>query len=598
MPPSPRPAHRKIASMGVVDTFRKGRLRQALQVQRVLSLLREEPEQGMAAVVRFVQAVDDAPAVARLTELEQLRPALLAGVEPLLRGLGNLPIPFEREQLAAFRRLAVAIEALRDAFKRSHADLCEPAPDGAAAVPSPHALLALARAHDLQSRLLVAAGRLRIAMEREQWDELCRLAHPLWRTGAIEQAFAEPLPADGATERMAADTPRAAFVMPLLMRLLEPLGLSGPELDLAHVLVRAGARHAGMHIDLDGLPHVNADGPSLMLSAHHTVQIGTRDLVASIDRCVVRLAEGARAQDLGLRTPLARRALAATLARLREVWGPRYVPTPLVRPPVAQALLLVGLPRSPAAREVGLDDRARPRPPGGKDEARSVYVYGRGAPTAGGASQATSAGFLSDGFPAACGVAAAERVDRQSVAGDGAVADVPGAALLRSLGEPVVWRGQDARRAVFSRTAEGPRLRLGKLVAVLPRRPGARPAQPSPGRPGSGPTRLLVGRVVTLMQTGSADARRPFAHDVGVVFWPGSPRPARVRLDGETAYEDAWWFPGGAAGEPASLVLARDRFEQPCHVQIRGGETDCEMRIAALLERGLDHDRVSLLPVA
>jgi hypothetical protein len=592
MPSSSRLAHRKIAPMGVVDTFRKSRPSQALRVQRVLALLRSEPELGLAAVVRFAQSGDDAPPAARLSGLEQLRPVLLAGIEPVRRVLANLPIPFEREQLAAFRRLSLAIEALRDAFKRNHADLCEPSPDGSYAVSSPQALLALARAHDLQSRLLVAASRLRIAMEREQWDELCRLAHPLWRTGAVEQTFAEPLPADQATERLAADTPRAAFVMPMLMRLVEPLGLSGPELDLAHLVARAGARHAGMRIDLDGLPHVNADGPALMLSAHHTVQIATRDLVVSIDRCVLRLAEGARPHEIGLRTLLTPRALATTLGRLREVWGPRHVPTPLVRPPVAQALLLVGLPRSPAPRAVGLDDRTRPRAQAGGHEARSVYVYGRGTSTGSGPASTASTGAAFDG-PAPGDVFDGDQGDGPHAAAP----DVPGGAMLRTLGEPVVWRGQDAWRAVFSRSAEGPRLRLGKVVAVLPRRPGERPAQHSPGRPGSGPTRLLVGRVVTLMQTGCADARQPFAHDVGVVFWPGSPRPARVRLDGETEYENAWWFPGGAGGEPASLVMARGRFERPVHVRIRDVGTDCEMRIDGLLERGLDHDRVSLLPV-
>jgi hypothetical protein len=268
-----------------------------------------------------------------------------------------------------------------------------------------------------------------------------------------------------------------------------------------------------------------------------------------------------------------------------------------MRPPVAQALLLIGLPRSPAPPAVGLDDRTHPRPQGEDQASRSVYVYGRGtlAGAGGGSESESASGFRFDGH-----APYRDPAGGQSSGVDGsAVPDVPGAAMLRSLGEPVVWRGQDTRRAVFSRIAQAPRLRVGKLVAVLPRRPGERPARVLPGRPGSGPMRLLVGRVVTLVQTGSADSRQPFAHDVGVVFWPGSPRPARVRLDGETAYEDAWWLPDGADGEPASLVLARGRFERPVHVQIRDADADaeCEMQITALLEQGVDHDRVSLTPV-
>ena len=157
--------------------------------------------------------------------------------------------------------------------------------------------------------------------------------------------------------------------------------------------------------------------------------------------------------------------------------------------------------------------------------------------------------------------------------------------VLNGTAAPVEWRGEDERRAVFSRVEATPRLRLGQLVAVLPVRALERAGRPGAPRAVAAPLPLRLGRVATLAHTGVADGREPFAHDVGVAFWPGAALPVRVRFDGSSAFEDAWWIPEDPAGGPASLVVRRDRFEDPCDVVV--GEA----------ARGPDHDRLEVTPI-
>jgi hypothetical protein len=562
-----------MSAMRVADAFRKSRPRLSAEVAALAALLSDDPVRGVAAVPPVMDSVCESasPADVRLAALESLRVALIERIDPTMGPLRGQPIPLLQAELASVHRLTMAVHAMRDAFKRVYADLCEAGSgDAPGLAPPPRAMLALARALDLQSRMLVATACARIATERAQWDELCRLAYPLWRLSAIDEAFPEPS-TDGEPRRRG-DTPRSALALPLLMRLLEPLGLSTAELDLAHCLAQGAARRAGVRIDLDGQPHVNPDGPALMLSPHHTVQVDTRSMAAALKRCMTRLAAGEPPAALGLHTTLSASQLAAVLPRLREVWGAMHVPTPLVRPPVVQALLHAGLPQRvrPACVEGAAVASDAGETPGSR-----IYVYGRGA--------AGNGPVRSSGVP---GLSAAP--DAPTAASDAA------RELLLVAGETVLWRGRDARRAVFARTAGLPRLRLGMLVAVLPRHPGEAAGATHHPRPGSGPTRVLLGRVVTLSQTGCADARQPFGHDVGIVFWPGAPQLVRIQPDGATGYEDAWLLPATADGAPPSLVLRRDLFEAPLDVAVRGPGIDRDWRMTGLLEQGPDHDRVGL----
>jgi hypothetical protein len=532
--------------------------------RRLIEVLGVDPMLGLARVPRFVQRLEEqgCDPAERLAALEAIRLALVVAVESRVLELRNRPMPFEPDELATQRRLAAALEAARDGCRRVHADLLEPTPAAAEPVLGPTARLALARALDLQSRLLVAACRIRVALERGQWDELCRLAYPLWRGSALDHRDAEP-----AGNRAQADvwrdaTPRIAFVLPLLLRLVEPLGLSSAELDLAAALARAAASRCGVRIDVDGLPHVCADGPALMLSPHHTVQLDTHHLIGWIDRCLARIGDGASPAELGVRTPLPSAALAQTLARVRDVWSPLYVPTPLVRAPATSALLHLGLPRAASGATPAGGAAMVPAVAAG----RTPYAYPHPGPTR----------------------AAAPADAAQAHARDAAVT------LLESHGEPVLWRGHDARRDVFARTQPTPRLRLGQLVAVLPRRATGRRTG-APPRPGSGPLQPRLGRVATLAQTGAADSRQPHGHDVGVSFWPGTPVPVRVWFGVDAQFELGWRL-DAADGGPPSLVVRRDRFERPGPVLLRDGHGDRRWKVRGLIERGLDFDRVALAP--
>lgn len=570
--------------MGVVDALRRVRIPRSTELARLAAALREDTSNGLMRLARFADTLErraDSPNT-RLAVLETLRADWISVIEPLVETLRNRPIPLAAEEIASFHRMGLALRAVRDAYKRTYADLRAESAEGPVAPASTRALLALARALDAQSRLLVGAGRLRIALHRDDWDVLCRLAFPLWSAGALDASFPEPsIPVGGRC-----GPPRTAFVTPLLLRLLEPLGLSGAALEHAFRVARHSAARTGASIDVDGLPHASADGPAFMLSVHHTVRLDTSQAHALILRFRERLAQGATPASIGLRTRLAPADVDALFAQLAVVWGPHHVPTPLVRPPLSRALLAVGLPRAlqPDDTPTLVDDRVPVEMVAASADGRSPYVYGRS-----GGGGAFEFGTEADRSGGSVGEAA-----RRAAVAAAALRDADIRALMERIGEPVAWRGQDARRAVFARAAEGPRLRLGQLVAVMPVRAAPRGTLAGRRRPGSGPSRLLVGTVVTLAQTGSADSREPFGHDVGVEFWPGAPVPVRVRFAATSGSEDAWWFPAATGSAPASLVLRRDRFEGETEVTVRDVAGERVLRLVKLIERGIEHDRVEV----
>ncbi|MFZ4759163.1 MAG: hypothetical protein ACOYLX_13450, partial [Burkholderiaceae bacterium] len=446
--------------MGVVDSLIRARSPRFPESVRVAEALRADPSAGLLQLVRFTEGLDTVygPPDVRLAALDPARAAWRRALGMLLQPLRGRPLPFDADELTVFHRAGRAARSLRDAHKRIHADLrADAAPD---APPSPRALLALVRALEAQSQLLVAACRLRIAMPRDDWDELCRLGYPLWAARAFDEAFPDGWSEKG--DRRAA-TPRAAFSRPLLLRLLEPLGLQNAALELAYAISDGAARRTGVRIDVDGMPHVSRDGPALMVSAHHTVQFDTRAAAIWLQRSRERVAQGA---SIGLRTALGPSGMDALFESLGTVWGTAYVPTPLVRPPLSQALMHFGLPvrsRSPTEPvAVGeLDPHDLPNA-----TADAVYIYGRGA----------SPG-MSRSEPAVPEVE------------DPSARDAAVRALMDISGTRVAWRGRDARRSVFSRAAASPRLRIGQLVAVLPVRAADRGPRAASRRPGSGPTR-------------------------------------------------------------------------------------------------------------
>ena len=570
--------------MGVVDALRRVRIPRSTELARLAAALREDTSNGLMRLARFADTLErraDSPNT-RLAVLETLRADWISVIEPLVETLRNRPIPLAAEEIASFHRMGLALRAVRDAYKRTYADLRAESAEGPVAPASTRALLALARALDAQSRLLVGAGRLRIALHRDDWDVLCRLAFPLWSAGALDASFPEPsIPVGGRC-----GPPRTAFVTPLLLRLLEPLGLSGAALEHAFRVARHSAARTGASIDVDGLPHASADGPAFMLSVHHTVRLDTSQAHALILRFRERLAQGATPASIGLRTRLAPADVDALFAQLAVVWGPHHVPTPLVRPPLSRALLAVGLPRAlqPDDTPTLVDDRVPVEMVAASADGRSPYVYGRSG--GGGAFEFGTEADRSGG--------SVDEAARRAAVAAAALRDADIRALMERIGEPVAWRGQDARRAVFARAAEGPRLRLGQLVAVMPVRAAPRGTLAGRRRPGSGPSRLLVGTVVTLAQTGSADSREPFGHDVGVEFWPGAPVPVRVRFAATSGSEDAWWFPAATGSAPASLVLRRDRFEGETEVTVRDVAGERVLRLVKLIERGIEHDRVEV----
>ncbi len=452
--------------------------------------------------------------------LESLRADMLTAAEPVISRLRDQPIPLALAELATFHSLSAVLIAGRDAFKRVYIDLCEPTFDSSqVASPVPRALLALAWALEMQSRLLTTAARLRITMPRKEWDELCRLAYPLWQSPTFQEAFPDPSPLGGDAEGMRTGSPAAGLALPLLMRLVEPLGFDGDELSMAYRLAWAAARRVGLRIELDGLPHVSSVGPCLMLSPNHTVQIDSCEAIVVLNRCADGLAQGKTPDAVGLRTLLSVERLTALLGRLRVVWGPCHVPTPLVKAPVPKALLKIGLSEPESGPGISPDS-----------------------------------------------------------------------------GEEVSWRGMDAYRSVFTRSADTPRLRLGGLVALQAWQHGALADHRRATRPGAGPRQVMVGQVVTLTHTGWSDRQHSFAHDLGVRFWPGSPRAVRVRYLGSQGFEAGWSFIGMGCGDPPSVVVRRDAFAQSRILTLLEAKNEQRLRMIGLLERGVDFDRIAVAP--
>lgn len=573
--------------MKVVDALLKVGAPRPPDVGRIAAALRADPVAGLARLVRMLEGpVPEGAALhARQTALDALRADWRTAVEPMLASLRNRPIPLARDELATFHRVALALRALSDAYRAIHDALTARAGDGA---PEPRALCAIARALDAQSHLLSAACRLRIALPRDDWDAVCRLAIPLRAAAALDQPYADPSPA------VRPDSPREAFVLPMLLRLVEPLGLPSVQLDVAGVLARRLGSGVGARIDVDGRPRVSAHGPTLMLSAHHAVRLDTRAALERLSRARQRLAQGGSRASIGLRTSLSTPALEVLFASLETVWGPCHVPTPLARAPLPFALMGVGLPTRPAATGgaalvEGWAGDESPAALAGDGEAhacpgtaataaagRSPYLYGRAAEAA----------------------YRERRADERPDATDARLESVRGELArqtMQAIAGPVEWLGHDARRSVFARTAAQPRLMLGQLVAVLPvraiERAGRRGGTPPP-LPQALPLRL--GRVVTLAQTGVADGRETFAHDIGVAFWPGAAVPVRLRARDTTSFEDAWWMPEAAEGSPSSLLVRRDQIEPPCRIVVREGEQHLELQALRILERGPDFDRLEV----
>lgn len=476
------------------------------------------------AIARQVRAIDQAglSAQPRLAALEAFRPLIMSAVEPMVRALREQPIPYSRDELARFDAAWVAMAVTRDAMRRVYTDLCLQAGPDTHGRSQPRAMLALVWALEMQSLLLTSACRLRMAMERAEWDELCRLTYPLWRASMLDEVF--PDASGAASGRYGASaSPRALFALPLLMRLLEPLGLDGVQTRLAFRLARRLAPQVGVRIELDGLPHVSDLGPALMMSNDHTVELDTGRGLAEVlnARALADATESAR-----LRGVLTTEALDTLLGHLWEVWGPGYQPTQLVMPPVSQAVLHVGLPRAFSLHEDG---------------------------------------------------------------------------LIELDGEPVAWRGLDTRRSVFARMADFPRLQLGQLVVVQPRA-AVGPLDNGPSgtstrtrmRPGSGPTGLLAGRVVTLGQAACGSSRQPFGHDVGVAFWPGSPRPVRVLIGHAGEPEPGWWLAGNGSDAAPSLLVRPGACDRADRVELVEGDGTHVLRSSGLIERGLDYERVAL----
>lgn len=447
---------------------------------------------------------------ARLVSVEALCAQLREAIEAIVLSphSGEIPLPLDDTDRFEVHRLALT--RCRDLLRHIHADLCEQsdAPAGSNEMhPTPRALLAQVRALEMQSLLLVVATSVQVALPAKEWDELCVLALPLWRVGVFDEAFAVGPGAarDAPAAWGRACSPRARFTLPLLLRLLEPLGLDAGERQEALRHAMDGCAEVGVSIDSASHARPGALGPTLRVSRQHVVRLDTRAVLQRLQS----------------------HASETLVPRLLKAWGAEQVLGPLMRPPYADVSACFGWP----------------------DAAQDGVVPARQ--------------------------------------------------------QPLLWKGVDAHRAVFTRTGGSPPLQIGQLVVILPPSPPASGRRPS-GRPGAGPSGALAGRVVSLCQR-VGDASPAGDHDLGVRFWQGVPRPVRVRWrdasvseSGQAAMQVAWLLeaPGvDAPGEPSSLLVQRGTWRGAAGVWIDSPERGVQAwQVTGCLEQGLDHERIALLP--
>ncbi len=535
----------------------------------------------LRGLVRSTQAPDLVLEIA-----EQARPVHLAELAGVIDRLDVRSFPIADSDRA---RLLTALESLRlgrNLYKQIHTELVG-ASEAATRTVIPGAanslrvVMPLARALDYQARLLVAQQRLKVAVDPQDWDELCTLAHHLRVSTFIDTRLPDESPL------LTAGTSRALFVYPLLVWLAGPYLRSPAEFALVARLARRWAGRVGFRLEDGAGSKDTRHGPSVALTESHTVRLVTHRLQSRIEarqrelevlgaKAVPRLPRGLTLADTRrLLTALARRWCEprsvfripdALLGEMQLRFGfpdlPETSPSSNPQSESPPAATRVGTARS----GTGARSRHAARKPNSWHSAASrAYIYGR----------------FENNTLIRMALGGAPPPDPLSLWAEGA--------------QQAEWVSIERQQAVFEGELAGPGIQLGALALVVPPAMGRDPGLP--GRhPQSEPSpKRIYGRVVSLSQSFPSDARRPVRLRVSVAVWSGLPALVGVRSGQDPFFHDAYLLtPDSATGEPTCLVLPSGHFRGPDVATLRESDRDCRIRFEELLDRGPDYDRVRI----
>jgi hypothetical protein len=511
------------------------------------------------------------PAERKYHVLEPLRASLSGVLIERVRSIEYRSVPISTADAEHMWALLDTVEDLREAYEMlitrlgdaPLSALVDNARDAKMDLPPmPTRVMALARALDLNAQVLLFYQRMRVAIPERLWDQHCRLAQLARQLKCHSDVVDDPLHVS------LAETPRAAFNIPILVALADPTALTPQEFQ---ALVNCSVRWAGkvgFRIDsaseLGAPPQRPANNPGPMValaSEEHLVRLDTQKLLASVARRLEFLDDGKSPQSIGMGEAITAQAARTLLQDLIEHWGqvsPESIEFPdqnWRQSPSEFALAVVGL----AAPVESVSGSVQAQ--GG-----SSYDYLR------------------------------MRDDALTRGAD----DLERAQIMSLLDDAETWSvlGETGDSVLCLRRHTRPGLSLGHVLGV--KLGGKASAVP-----------FLLGAVQGLQQGINDDhegvARPATTHLVRIRLLPGMPRVVKaavdqVELDGvflmlpgndPNASIDNIWERVRATPDAYSLVVPLATYRPGRIVRVVAGGLASVVRLSELMSRGLDFDQVS-----
>jgi hypothetical protein len=542
------------------------RIRDAASCRAWLARLSADDGSRLSAVDRLLRSLirsDQAPDLV-LEIAEQARPVHLVELGGVIDRLDTGAFPMNEADRRRFLAAAESLRLGRNLYKQLHTRLVEDSGVSTRSVipgtaPSLRAVLPLARALDFQARLLVALQRLRVAVDAEEWDELCMLAHHLRASTFIDTTLPDETPL------LRPLTARALFVYPLLVRLSRPESRTQAEFAVLSRLARRWSGRVGFRLMDGAVSHDGGQGPSLAISERSSVRLVTHRLKRRLDERRAEVDALGRKGASRLPKGMTIESTQRLLTDLDQAWiAPGLVPrVPLVR--LGEMRLRFGLPQIQAAQPQGRAASGSDRPVAWHSAASRAYIYGR---------------FEQN------------TIIRMAL-GDEPVADP----LLEWAGgaRAADWVSIERQQSVFDVTFATEGLRLGSLVTVVLSAPADVKTPLLAQGTAQADGRRMFGRVVSLQQQLSSDSRQAPVQRVGVAMWPASPALVGVRLGEDPFFNDAFLLaPDPSSGEPLSLLMRTGTFRGADSAMLREAMRDVRIRVDHLIESGPDYDRVRI----